>query len=248
MRVDTARLLAAIACAASVCACQDDSVGRETGAHAPDTRATARVLALGDSYTSGESVPLGESWPHQLVDTLAGDDIRVEPLTVVARTGWTTTHLLAATASIDSSVDYHLVTLQIGVNNQFAHLPMDVFERELDSLISVAIDRVRGKPSHVVVLSIPDYTVTPFWRRIDPERTAVAELDRYNVAARQITLSRGATWIDITDISRRALDEPDLIARDGLHPSARMYAEWVARMVPVARTILRPRPGVRSSP
>jgi acyl-CoA thioesterase I len=247
MRVETARLAAAIACAACVWACQDDSVVPETGAHAPQARAiTARVLALGDSYTSGESVSRDESWPYQLVRVLDTEHVRVDSIAVVARTGWTTSDLLAATASIDPSIGWHLVTLQIGVNNQFEHMAIDVFERELGALLSSAVTFARGKPAHVVVLSIPDYTVTPFWRRIDPEGTA-AELDAYNAVARATALAHGVTWVDITDISRRALDEPDLIARDGLHPSARMYAEWVARLHPVVRSLLVPRLGARTS-
>jgi lysophospholipase L1-like esterase len=248
MRVVVSRVAAVIACAACTWACQDDSVVRETGAHAPPATRTARVLALGDSYTSGESVARDESWPYQLVQALVADKVRVDPINVVARTGWTTTDLLAATSSIDSSLDYHVVTLQIGVNNQFAHLPMDLFERELNRLLERAVRLAGGKRSHVVVLSIPDYTVTPFWRRIDPERTAVTELEEYNAVAREIALSHGVAWIDITDISRRALDEPDLITRDGLHPSPRMYAEWVARVHPITRDILVPRPGIRRSP
>jgi lysophospholipase L1-like esterase len=205
---------------------------------------SARVLALGDSYTIGESVAPAKGWPQQLADSLLGDSVRVEGPTIVARTGWTTTQLFAAIADLDGA--FHLVTLQIGVNNQFGGAAFDVFEREFPALVDRAIALARGTPARVVVLSIPDYSVTPYGQGIDTEGTIAAEIDAYNAYARAIAADRGVAFVDVTDISRRALDEPELVARDGLHPSPEMYALWVERLRPVARSIVVPRLGSSS--
>lgn len=243
MRFSAVKAFAAVMCVAAGWACQDEPAApRATPvAHAV---VPVRVLALGDSYTIGESVAPAKSWPHQLADSLLTDSVRVEGPTIVARTGWTTTQLLDAVADLDGS--FSLVTLQIGVNNQFGGSPFDVFERELPALVDRAIVLAQGSSARVVVLSIPDYSVTPYGQGIDTEGTVAAEIDAYNAFAHSVAEDRGVAFVDVTDISRRALEEPDLVARDGLHPSAQMYALWVARLRPVVRSILVPRLGSTS--
>ena len=239
------RAIVAVVFVASVWGCQDDPA-QPTATPAPHTAAQVRVLALGDSYTIGELVAPEQSWPCQLADSLLADSVRVVGPTIVAHTGWTTADLLDASADLDSS--FHLVTLQIGVNNQFQGLGFDVYEREFPALVERAIALAHGNPARVIVLSIPDYSATPFGRRVDSEGTIAGEIDAYNDFARAVSEANGVVFVDITDISRRARDEPGLVAPDGLHPSALMYALWVARLRPIVRSILVPRPGLSSVP
>ncbi len=242
MGFSASRVIVAVVFVASVWACQDEPA-LPTATPAPHAAAQVRVLALGDSYTIGEKVAPAKSWPRQLADSLLADSVRVVGLTIVARTGWTTANLLDASADLDGS--FHLVTLQIGVNNQFRALAFDVYEREFRALIDRAIALAHGSPTHVIVLSIPDYSATRFGRRLfDPEGIIAGEIDMYNDFARAVSEARGVVFVDVTDISRRARDEQNLVAPDGLHPSAQMYALWVARLRPIVRSILVPRPGV----
>jgi lysophospholipase L1-like esterase len=242
MRFCAARSIVAVV-AASVWACQGEPAA-PAATLVPYAPVPARVLALGDSYTVGESVAPAKSWPIQLADSLLADGVRVEGPTIVARTGWTTTHLLDAVADLDGG--FRLVTLQIGVNNQFTRAAFDVFEREFPALVDRAIALALGSPARVVVLSIPDYSVTPYGQRVDTDGTIAAEIDAYNALARAVSETRGVVFVDVTDLSRRAIDEPELVARDGLHPSAQMYALWVSRLRPVVRGILAPRLGASS--
>jgi lysophospholipase L1-like esterase len=246
MGFSASRAIAAVVFVASVWACQDEPA-QPTATPALPAATQVRVLALGDSYTIGELVAPEKSWPRQLADSLLADSVRVVGPTIVAQTGWTTADLLDASADLDGS--FHLVTLQIGVNNQFRALAFDVYEREFPVLIDRAIALAHGSPARVIVLSIPDYSATPFGRRLfDPEGTIAGEIDTYNDFARAVSEASGVVFVDVTDISRRALDEQELVASDGLHPSAQMYALWVARLLPTVRSILVPRPGLSSVP
>ncbi len=188
-----------------------------------------RYLALGDSYTVGEGAR--ESFAV-LVERQASSveyqtpDARRPTLDVIATTGWTTAELLAAIRATPPEGTYDLVTLCIGVNNQYRGLPLDEFEREFTELLDLAIGYAGGKPQQVVVLSIPDWGVTPFAEGRD--RAAIGEaIDAFNRVAEAETRRRGARWIDVTEDSRR---HPNDVVADGLHPSARAYARW-ARLV-----------------
>lgn len=206
--------------------CSDDT----TGSALPEP-VHVRVLALGDSYTAGQSVPKGKSWPSQLADSLIADRVIVTQLTVIARTGWTTTDLLDTLAA-GTTPPHDFVTLQIGVNNQFGGLPLDLFENEFAQLLDRAVALAGDDPQRVLALSIPDYSVTPVGSRIDPDRVR-AEIDSYNGLITTVAGDRSVATIDVTDISRLALGDPTLVARDGLHPSAKMYAQWVKVLQPV---------------
>ncbi|MGB2554064.1 MAG: SGNH/GDSL hydrolase family protein [Flavobacteriaceae bacterium] len=185
-------------------------------------------LALGDSYTIGESVAEAGRWPLQLAKAIEPSIKRSIHTTIVARTGWTTDELDQGIneASLDSN--YDLISLLIGVNNQYRGRSLEEYKPEFESLLKRAIAFKRNENSAVFVVSIPDYGVTPFVQNSnrDPEQIAL-ELDSFNKAAEQICIQYGVPFYNITPISRVAANQADLIAEDGLHPSAEMYRQWV---------------------
>jgi lysophospholipase L1-like esterase len=185
-------------------------------------------LALGDSYTIGESVNEQQRWPNQLVDSLQNRGILFNRPLIVARTGWRSDQLQAATDTI-SKKDYDLVTLLIGVNDYFQNWPVQAFKPKFEELLDSAIAFAGGNPLKVMVVSIPDYGYTPFGQGNQPQITA--GLNQYNTIIQQVSGDRGVTYIYITDISQRGLQEPDLVAGDGLHPSGKQYSLWVKRLV-----------------
>lgn len=195
-----------------------------------DTHKKYTFLALGDSYTIGEAVTEDERWPHQLSNTLLKDSIHLEP-TIVATTGWTTDELMSGIVKSDVKGPYDLVSLLIGVNNQYRGYDEDQFEKEFKVLLDQAIGFAGGNNHHVFVVSIPDYGVTSFAQEkgLDPVKIG-HELDSYNAIAQKIATLRDVSYIDITPISRKADSIPSLIAADGLHPSGEMYSEWVQYM------------------
>lgn len=188
------------------------------------------LLALGDSYTIGEAVNVDERWPVQLAKRLRKDSIQVDPV-IVATTGWTSDELQSGIVKADIDGTYDFVTLLIGVNNQYRGYPVDQYEREFKSLLDQAIQFAGGNPHNVMVISIPDYGVTPFAvkKMLDASKIA-SELDNYNAIAEKITKLRDVKFIDITPGSRNAKDDASLIASDGLHPSGKMYEMWVDKM------------------
>ena len=188
-----------------------------------------RMLALGDSYTIGESVETRQRWPHQFVARLRklGKDAN-EP-EYIGTTGWTTGDLLKGIdATLDREKDYNLVSILIGVNNQYQDLAISIYEPELHSIIEHAIQITGADTSRIFMLSIPDYAYTPFGR--EDEKISI-ELDAYNEISRRVATDYGIAWIDITPISRKGLIEPDLVAGDGLHPSADQYRQWVEEII-----------------
>ncbi|MBI1798138.1 MAG: SGNH/GDSL hydrolase family protein [Candidatus Eisenbacteria bacterium] len=185
-----------------------------------------RFLALGDSYTIGEGVPEAERWPVQLAVRLRERGAAIGAPEIIARTGWTTDELSAAIGTAAPGGRYALVTLMIGVNNQFRGRDLDEYRRQFQALLTQAVGFAGSEPSRVLVLSIPDWGVTPFAAGRDRGRIA-ADIDRFNAVALEETDSAGARYIDVTPISREAAHDSSLIAPDGLHPSGRMYARWV---------------------
>ncbi|MHA2501439.1 MAG: SGNH/GDSL hydrolase family protein [Candidatus Kariarchaeaceae archaeon] len=197
-------------------------------------------LALGDSYTIGESVGESERWPSQLVARLAEHDIQFNETKIIARTGWTTDELKDAIyrEQIDSQINepYDLVSLLIGVNNQFRGLDIEDYRTELDWLIQRAIRYADGNLSRVIIVTIPDYGVTPFGADYDRDKIA-QEIDIYNSIKKELAESYGLAVFDITGISREAADNPDLTAEDGLHPSSLMYERWVDLIFPYVSSL-----------
>ena len=199
----------------------------------------ARYLALGDSYTIGERVAVEERWPVQLVEALRGEGAAfVEGVPeIVARTGWTTTQLDTAMDAAEMEGPYEMVSLLIGVNNQFQGRDLDEFRDEFAGLLARAIALAGGEPQRVFVLSIPDWGATPFASRRDRAQIA-REIDQFNAAKMEVCAASAVAFVDITPISRRAPEEPELVADDGLHPSGVMYAAFVVEALPFAREIL----------
>lgn len=198
------------------------------------------ILALGDSYTIGESVGEAERWPNQLRSLLAQEEVHCSSPTIVAKTGWTTDELKAAIAQQDLKPSYDLVTLLIGVNNQYRGRDGEQYRAELRELIQYAISKAHGEPNRVILLSIPDWGVTPFAKGRDQAKIA-REIDLYNRIKKEEAEKAKVHFIDITDITREIGGEnADLIADDGLHPSGKMYLEWAKRALPFAKKILKP--------
>jgi lysophospholipase L1-like esterase len=199
-----------------------------------------RFLALGDSYTIGESVPEADRWPNQLVDQLRGAEVADFAFpTFVAQTGWTADELSAAIASSPPRGPFELVSLLIGVNNQYRVRPIEEYRLQFRELLQTAIKFADGNHDHVLVLSIPDWGVTPFAESRDRAGIA-AQIDAFNEVNREEAKHEGVAYLDITPSSRRVADDPSLVAEDGLHPSARMYRKWAELALPVVRSIFTP--------
>jgi lysophospholipase L1-like esterase len=202
----------------------------------PDAPAQ-RYLALGDSYTIGESVAAPDRWPAVLTRRLRQAGVVIDQPRIVAVTGWSTDELSAGIDAETLSPRYDLVTLQIGVNNQYRGRPADEYRVQFDALLERAIRLSGDRPARVVVVSIPDWGVTRFAgeQGRDPVQIAT-ELDRFNAIARERASRVGARFVDITAISRQ---HPGLVADDGLHPSAAQYALWVEAIAPTVLDAVR---------
>jgi len=196
-----------------------------------------RYLALGDSYTIGESVEEAERFPNQLAALLANEGRNVE-VTIIARTGWTTDELWRGIQAQTVTPPYDLVSLLIGVNNQYRNRAIEEYRTDFVFLLNKAIEYAGGDVNHVIVFSIPDWGVTPFAEGRDAKKIA-AEIDAFNQVNLEETEKAGAHYVDVTPVSRQAADDPSLIAGDGLHPSGAMYAEWAKSALPIALKILK---------
>lgn len=194
-------------------------------------------LALGDSYTIGQGVGEAERYPVQLRDSLKKSGIKTDSLLIIARTGWTTDELSRGIDATETYPPYDLVTLLIGVNNQYRGRDIENYRDEFVELLNRAIGFAGNDRSRVVVLSIPDWGVTPFAAGRDRAKIA-QEIDAFNNVNRQESEQAGVAWLDITEISRLAADRPELLAPDGLHPSGLMYRMWVDELYPIVWKIL----------
>jgi len=186
-------------------------------------------LALGDSYTIGEAVGPQETWSKVLSDRLNQKGIAIQLDKIIATTGWTTDELLDAIDADESleSSSYDVVSLLIGVNNQYRGYGIKQYEREFELLLKKAIKLAGDKVNRVFVVSIPDYGVTPFVKENNKNADLIAkELSEYNHIAHNISNEYGVSFFDITPISLRAIWDQDYVAKDKLHPSAKMYKEW----------------------
>lgn len=195
------------------------------------------MLSLGDSYTIGESVSEAERWPIQLAQALQDSGIQVVPPKIIARTGWTTTELLAGIQNSQLDSLYDLVTLLIGVNDQYRGLGINYYQDGFLKLLSKAIQFAGNDTDRVIVLSIPDYSVTPFAQANDTARIR-RELDQFNELNQELSLRAGVHYVNITPISRKALKDRTYLAPDNLHPSGKMYREWMELVAPIASAIL----------
>jgi len=204
--------------------------------------ATINYLALGDSYTIGQSVCETCRYPEQLKSGLKAIYPQTNfSLKVIATTGWTTSNLISAINTQNPDSNYDLVTLLIGVNNQYQHMDFSVYEKEFPQLLKKAIALAKGDAKNVLVLSIPDYAYTPFASNYgDSYRTNTSnEINKYNNFAESICISNGVSFISITDITRQGLNNTSLVASDGLHPSQIAYKMFVDRILPKVKMILQ---------
>ncbi len=198
---------------------------------------SVRYLALGDSYTIGESVQEAERFPNQLASLLSAEGIPTE-VTIIARTGWTTDELWEGIQARTIEPPYDLVSLLIGVNNQYRGYDINQYREEFTFLLNKGIEYAGGDAQRVIVFSIPDWGGTPFAAGRDASRIA-AEIDAFNQVNLEESQKAGVHYVDVTPVSRQAVDNKTLIASDGLHPSASMYAQWAELAFPIALEILK---------
>jgi len=216
----------------SILACNPIS---KTSDSAVNEKIELTYLALGDSYTIGEGVGIDDRWPNQLSNELSNSKVQIVDTKIIARTGWTTRNLLDALNEQKPS-KHDLVSLLIGVNNQYQGLSFSTFEEEFILLLDSAITLSRKGKKRVFVVSIPDYGLTPFVK--ENKETIAAELDRYNAYMQSECEKQGIPFIDITSVSRSLGSLPDAIAKDGLHPSGYQYMQWVNEIFPVVERML----------
>jgi lysophospholipase L1-like esterase len=193
-----------------------------------------RYLALGDSYTIGEGVEEKERFPEQLALDISkqGFDVRTE---IIARTGWTTDELWQGIESSELNPPYDLITLLVGVNNQYRGRKVEEYRLEFEQLLDKAIFLAGSDPSRVIVISIPDWGITPFAQVAEASTTQIStQIDEFNEVNKELANEKGASYVDVTSISRQAEGDRSLLAKDGLHPSAIMYAKWIELIFPVA--------------
>ena len=214
------------------CSSDDTSTSEENQDIIEITSQTYKILSLGDSYTIGQSVCETCRFPEQLKDNLINsiENSSIE-LQIIAQTGWTTTNLINAISSNNPSNDFDLVTLLIGVNNQYQNKPFSLYETEFPELVNTAIQKANGNSDNVIVISIPDYAFTPFG---NGNTTISEELDEYNAFAENYCNQNNISYVYITDITRQGLANPALVASDNLHPSELAYSKFVERILPIA--------------
>ncbi len=217
-------------------ACKDSNPMIIVEPPTPTLTGTHSYLALGDSYTIGESVPENDRWTYQLADLLRRADVHIGNPTTIARSGWTTAELQVAIQTSNVNGIYDLVTLLIGVNNQYRGQSLELYQQEFRELLLTAVQFANNNPKKVMVLSVPDWGVTPFALGRDQQQIA-QEIDAFNAAAKAECTAAGVAFVDITPISRQAAQDPTYIAPDNLHFTGKMYAEWAKSALPVAKGI-----------
>ena len=203
-----------------------------------ETNSSKKYLALGDSYTIGTSVCETCSYPIQLKNVLEKELNITANTKIIAQSGWTTSVLQNAINNENLSNEYDLVTLLIGVNNQYQNRSFDIYEKEFPELLDQAIKFAKGNPENVIVISIPDYAFTPFGQNTSNPEKISSEIDNYNAFSKQISNQKSVKFIDITDITREGLNDPDLVASDDLHPSEKAYTKFIERLFPICTEIL----------
>jgi len=197
-----------------------------------------RYLALGDSYTIGQNVAENERFSAQTVALLRQEKISINDPQYIAVTGWTTANLMSAINTQNLQPTYDAVTLLIGVNDQYQGVDTATYRTRFTQLLNKAVQLAAGNPAHVFILSIPDYSVTPFVTAADKPRVR-REIDIFNSINKEITLRNNITYIDITPSTRQAETNPSLIASDGLHPSALEYKVWAEMLEPLMKKALQ---------
>ncbi|MFA9214247.1 MAG: SGNH/GDSL hydrolase family protein [Candidatus Methylacidiphilales bacterium] len=218
-----------LAAVLSACSKQTTTISQPIVPNTPKSDTfKVNYLALGDSYTIGQGVAFEENFPNQLAKALANDTILFNEVKIIATTGWTTTNLIDAINNQNSDKKHNLVSLLIGVNNQYQNKPIELYKTEFKTLLNKAIALSNFDTSNIFVVSIPDYGFTPFG--CSNQKTISDEISNYNRINKEITDSFNISYINITPISQMGLTKPELVAADGLHPSGAMYKLWVELM------------------
>lgn len=195
-------------------------------------------LALGDSYTIGQSVTEQERFPAHTISLLKAGNILFGNLEYIAVTGWTTQNLLDGIAQKDPQGPFDVVSLLIGVNDQYQHQDTAGYRIRFTTCLNRAIELAGNDKEHVFVLSIPDYSVTPFAKNMDTAQIS-KDIDAFNAINKSITLSYNISYTEITALTREAKNDGSLIAADGLHPSGKEYENWAALLAPQIKTSLQ---------
>ena len=185
-------------------------------------------IALGDSYTIGEGVNEDERWPNQFVDVAYENGVDFDQPIIIAETGWKTYDLLNAINQTNFTKKYDYISLLIGVNNQFNSRPIDEFEEDLNKLMD-EMKRIKKNDGSIIIISIPDWGYTPFGESSDMSDIS-EQINLFNSSLRKFASTNGLKYVDVTEISRRGINEPDLITNDNLHPSGTMYLEWAKKI------------------
>ncbi|RZM29644.1 MAG: SGNH/GDSL hydrolase family protein [Pedobacter sp.] len=233
------KIISAIVTACLLMACEKPQDNIMTTTVTPVVAGTSHTyLALGDSYTIGESVEQNQSFPFQLATKLSNDGISVSTPKVIARTGWTTGELQSAIQAADLKGTYDIVTLLIGVNNQYRGMSSEAYKTDFKALLQTAITFAGGKKNHVFVVSIPDWGLTPYGAMSGRSQSVItAEINRFNAINKEETTMMGISYTDITPGSRAVVTDQTLVASDGLHPSGKMYANWTEALFPAVKAI-----------
>lgn len=224
----------------SLSGCAKGSVNNMNKTDTVENRpAQLTYLALGDSYTIGEAVEQQQNFPYQLVNRLNAGGLKVADPKIIAKTGWTTGELTSAIESAALTSKYDIVTLLIGVNNQYRGYSITAYRTEFATLLQTAINFAGKNTAHVFVVSIPDWGATPYGLESGRGQQNIAkEIDAFNAVNKEETLKAGVSYIDITPGSRNAATDTKLVAADGLHPSGKMYTDWVNLLTPVVTKAL----------
>lgn len=222
-------------------ACQKNNSQTMPSEPAATTDKKHTYLALGDSYTIGEMVAAAENFPNQTITILNNNSMNFQPARIIARTGWTTeeleTGIIAANTNDPLLPSYDFVSLLIGVNDQYRGRSVENYKPGFEELLKKAIQYSGGKADHVVVLSIPDWGVTPFANGSDRKKIAM-QIDEYNAANKLIVQKYNVHYIDITPGTREAATDGSLLASDGLHPSGKAYRMWAEEVAAIIKSRL----------
>jgi len=195
-------------------------------------------LALGDSYTIGESVPLHKSFPYQVVQLLRKKEFNFNAPEIIAKTGWTTEELQDAMSKVTLLSKYDFVTLLIGVNNQYRGGDAIEYKQQYEEILKKAIELANSKKDHVIIVSIPDYSVTTHAETMDTEKIS-REIEVFNSINKALSIQYKVQYVDITPGSKSVKNDPSLIAQDGLHPSEKQYAVWAKKIVELIASQLK---------
>lgn len=238
------KLAAAIILLISILGCEKNTTNGMTKTdtlQVPKTGGQLSYLALGDSYTIGHDVTQDQSYPYQLSALLNSKGLSVYPPRIIAKTGWTTSELQTGIELAKDTNTYDIVTLLIGVNNEYRGQSIETYRKEFKRLLQTAVTFAGGNIAHVFVISIPDWGATPFGKQDRRGPSAIAdEIDEFNAVNKEETVKVGISYTNVTPGSKKAAKDLTLVASDGLHPSGKMYKEWAELLLPMVFKAYKP--------